>query len=40
MGKKSDCCKRFKRKGRACKSCPKMAGLSKKKQQKLLKLVD
>ncbi len=37
MKKKSDCCKRFKKKPRPCKSCPLFAGLGKKRRRKLLK---
>ena len=32
------CCERFKRKGKACKTCPTMAGRSKKASKNLLKL--
>ena len=37
MKRQSDCCERYKKKGRACKNCPKMTGLGKKKRRKLLK---
>lgn len=32
------CCERFKRKGKACKTCPTMAGQSQKASKKLLKI--
>jgi hypothetical protein len=35
---KKKCCERFKRKGRACKTCPTMAKLAKKDAKKLLKV--
>lgn len=40
MGKKihDECCERFLKKKNACKDCPLMAALSKKKRRKLLKL--
>lgn len=31
---KSSCCEKYLRKAKACKSCPLMAGLSKKKRRK------
>jgi hypothetical protein len=38
MRLKSKCCKRYERKGKACKHCPTMAGLSPKARRKLIKL--
>jgi hypothetical protein len=38
MGMKSKCCKRYERKGKACKHCPTMAVLSEKERRKLIKL--
>jgi hypothetical protein len=38
MRLKSKCCKRYERKGKACKHCPTMAGLSAKARRKLIKL--
>ena len=35
---KEDCCERFLRKGGACKDCPLLAPLTKKKRKKLIKL--
>jgi len=35
---KKECCERFKRKGRACNTCPTMSKLSKKTSKKLLKI--
>jgi hypothetical protein len=37
MRLKKKCCKRYERKGKACKSCPTMALLSKKERKKFLK---
>lgn len=37
MKLKPSCCAKFDRKGKACKRCPVMAVLSKKKRGKLLK---
>ena len=37
MKLKKDCCERYKKKGKACKRCPTMAGLGKKKRRKLLR---
>ncbi len=37
MGKKH-CCRKYLRKPKACKSCPLMAGLSKKKRRKVAEL--
>lgn len=37
MKLKSKCCKKYRRKGKACKSCPVMAVLSKKKRRRKLK---
>ena len=34
---KSSCCKRYKRKGKACSGCPTMARLGKKEAKQLLK---
>jgi hypothetical protein len=34
---KAKCCQRYKRKGKACHSCPVMARLGTKEQKKLLK---
>ena len=34
---KSSCCESYKKKGKACKKCPVMAGLSRKKVKKLIK---
>ena len=34
---KQTCCKRFKRKGKPCKKCPRFAKLSEKQAKKLLK---
>lgn len=39
MGKKKqteECCKKYKRKGKACSDCPLFESLSKKKRRKLL----
>jgi hypothetical protein len=38
MGSKSKCCKRYERKGKACKDCPMMLGLTPKARRKLIKL--
>jgi len=35
MSKKSDCCEKYK-KGKACKDCPYLDALPKKKRKKLL----
>lgn len=32
---KQPCCKRYKKKGKACKKCPTLAALSKKQAKKL-----
>lgn len=37
MSKNSGCCKRYKKKGKPCSDCPKMARLNKKKRRKLLR---
>jgi hypothetical protein len=37
MGSKKKCCKRYERKGKACKDCPIMEGLSEKARRKLIK---
>lgn len=34
MGKKDDCCKRYKKKGEYCDGCPKLGKSSKKKKKK------
>jgi len=31
------CCKKFEKKGKLCKDCPRAAGLSKKERKKLAK---
>lgn len=36
MKLKSECCKKYKKKGKACESCPLMAGLSRKQRKKVL----
>lgn len=35
--RKSECCERYKKKGKACKDCPTMAALGKKKRRKLIR---
>ncbi len=37
MGSKHKCCKSYKKKGKACKGCPKTAGLRKRKRKRLLR---
>jgi hypothetical protein len=37
MSLKKKCCKRYERKGKACKHCPTMAFLSKKERKKFLR---
>jgi hypothetical protein len=37
MRLKKKCCKRYERKGNACKHCPTMALLSKKERKKILR---
>lgn len=37
MRLKKKCCKRYERKGKACKNCPTIALLSKKERKKFLR---
>ena len=36
MGLKNKCCKSYKKKGKACKSCPVIAIMAKKEKRKFL----
>lgn len=36
MKSKSDCCKKYEKKGKACEGCPLMASLSRKQRKKVL----
>ncbi len=37
MAEKTRCCERFLREKKACKGCPQMSGLGKKKRRKRIK---